>query len=303
MHTARIDRITDNVCLVDPMPSIHGFQEFLGTYVLMDEKIGLVDVGPTTSIENLLRGLAALGVNASDVDYIFITHIHIDHAGGLGTVMKHMPQAKVVVHEKGRPHLVDPQRLWEGSKKSLGKLADEYGEIEGVPEDSIIIVEDNMCFELGRTMIVQALLTPGHAPHHVSFLERHEGRLFLGEVGGVNIRGLIRPGTPAPFDFEHQITSLDRMIQISPSAICYGHFGCVERGTKELVFHRNQLLLWREIITECCDSGIAFDDIYDRIAQKDRMLKDIERLPKDQYERERFFIINSIKGFISYFKK
>lgn len=302
MQTTKIDHITDRVSLIDLMPGIRGFQEFLCTYVLMDEKIGLVDVGPATSIGNLLKGLAALGVSALDIDYIFITHIHIDHAGGLGALMKHMPQAKVVVHEKGKPHLVDPQRLWEGSKKALGNLASEYGEIEGTPEGSIIVVEDNMCFDLGRNMMVQALLTPGHAPHHISFLERHENRLFLGEVGGVNVRGLIRPGTPAPFDLGRQIASLDRLIQMSPSAVCYGHFGCVEGGTKELVFHKSQLLLWREIIAECFAEGIPVDAIYNRIAQKDRVLKDIESLPKAQYERERFFIINSIMGFIKYFE-
>lgn len=303
LNAPKVHRISDNLSLIDLMPAIDGFEEFLGTYVLRSDKVSLVDVGPSTCAQNLLEGLALLSVNPEEVDYIFISHIHIDHAGGLGTLMKHMPRAKAIVHEKGIDHMIDPTRLWEGSQQALGELAEKYGVIEPAPQERIIVARDGMAFDLGQGTTIEVLLTPGHAPHHLSFLERKENRLFLGELGGVYTKGLIRPGTPPPFNLDQQLASMGRAIRIDPSAICYGHFGCVTGGTEELCFHKEQLILWGEIIAEGFLVGSSVDEIRERIAEKDRMLRNIKGLPRWQSQRENFFISNSIVGFIKYFEK
>ena len=297
-------KIANGLSFVDIAPPIPGFEKFISTYVLSAGKVALTDVGPSTSVDNLLSGLAELNVNPADISYILATHVHIDHTGGVGQIIKQMPSASVVVHERGARHLIDPTRLWEDSQRALGQRALEYGPIEPVPEDRIIIGKDGMLVSLGETEI-EVLETPGHSPHHLTFLDRKERRLFVGDVAGVYVGGvdLIRPATPVPFSLEKIIASLDRLIGLNPMSLCYIHYGVATDALGKLHRFREQLLLWGNIIADCLEKGIGHQDIYDRIRQKDTLLAGIDNLPPDQRDRELYFIDNSIKGYVSYFEK
>jgi len=165
--------LAHNLKLIDVAPPIAGFKRFISVYVLKARKVALIDVGPSVSVENLMSGLGELKINPTDISYIFNTHIHIDHAGGIGKAIKQMPNATVIVHERGRRHLIDPARLWEDSQRALGKLALNYGPIEPVPQDRIIIAKEGMLLNLGE-MEIEVLNTPGHALHHLSFVDRKE---------------------------------------------------------------------------------------------------------------------------------
>ncbi|MFC1989190.1 MBL fold metallo-hydrolase [Chloroflexota bacterium] len=276
----------------------------MGVYVLEAGKIALVDVGPSVSVKNLVSGLKELGINLADISYIFATHIHIDHAGGVGKVIGQMPNARVVVHAKGGPHLIDPAKLWEGSKQALGQQALKYQSIAPVPEDRIIIAENGMQFDLGGVEI-EVLDTPGHAPHNLSFLDRKEGRLFAGDAAGVYIRkvDLIRPATPPPFNLERALDSLDKLISLKLTYLCYTHFGCTEQVLEQLQRCKQQLLLWGKIIAGCLEKEADYQDIFTKVRENDNTLLRIDRLPKTQRDRELYFIGNSIAGFIGYFKR
>ena len=297
-------RLARNLVLIDVAPPLSGFEEFISVYVLEAGKIALIDVGPSVSVENLVSGLRELNINPADISYVFATHIHIDHAGGIGKAIEQMPNAKVIVHERGGPHLVDPTRLWEDSQRALGELALKYEPIEPVPQDRIISAKGGMLFDLGE-MELEVLDTPGHASHHLSYLDREGGRLFVGEAAGVYIGevDLIRPAAPSPFNLEQALTSLDNLIRLRPMSLCYAHFGSATHALDKLHFHKQQLLLWGSIIADCLEKEASYQDIYDEIRGKDAMLARIDSLPPDQRERELYFIDGSIKGFVGYFKR
>ena len=301
METYRLDR---KLSFIDVAPPISGFEKFISVYVLEDEQIALIEVGPSTSVENLVSGLRELNINPVDISYILVTHIHIDHAGGIGKAIKQMPNARVIVHERGGPHLIDPARLWEDSQRALGQRALQYGPIEPVPQDRVIIATDEMLLNLGETEI-EVLDTPGHSRHNLSFLDRKEGRLFVGDVAGVYIGevDLIRPATPIPFNLEQAITSLDRLIHLRPTSICYIHFGSATYALDKLQCFKQQLILWGNIITACLEKEASSQDMYDEIRERDTLLAGIDNLPPDQRDRELYFINNSIMGFISYFER
>ncbi len=297
-------RLAPNLSLIDIAPPIPGFEKFISVYLLEGEKLALIDVGPSVSITNLVSGLRELKVNPADISFILATHIHIDHLGGIGKAIEQMPNARVIVHEKGGPHLIDPTRLWEDSQRALGQQALQYEAIEPVPQDRIIIAKNGMLLDLGG-MEIEVLETPGHASHHLSFLDRKEGRLFAGEAAGVYVGevGLIRPVTPSPFNLEQALTSLDKLIHLRPQNLCYGHFGTASNALDKLRYAKQQLVLWANIIADCLEKEASHQDMFDEIFKKDVALAQIDRLPADKRDRELYFINNSITGFVNYFKR
>jgi len=299
----RIYRISEELNLIDLMPPLPGFGEFLGCYVLRGETVALIDVGPSNCAENLFEGLARLGVDPQDVTHVFATHVHIDHAGGLGTIIGRVPRAKVVVHEKGKPHILAPEKLWEGSKATLGDVAERYGKILPVPEERVIVAEEGMRFELGRGLCLRTVITPGHASHHMSFLEERDNTLFAGEAAGISAKGAIRPSSPPPFNLKLAVASVDRLIALAPSRVCYGHFNSLTGATEKLQAHRDQLVLWGEVVAGCLARGAGMDEITRELTDRDKLLDALEDLPEEQRNREYFFLSNCISGFVSYFKK
>lgn len=297
----RIYSISSNLSVIDIEPPIPGFEGFIGIYVVRGRNTALIDVGPSSCLPNLLHGLEALNIRPDEVSHILATHIHIDHAGGMGKATKYLPKAEVIVHEQGKKHLVNPQRLWEGSKKALAKLAEQYGQIDPLPEERVLIAREGMIIELGDGVSLQVIATPGHASHHLSFLEKKVNRLFIGEAGGVYVGGIVRPSTPPPFDMEQAMASLDKLLGLKPSTLCYGHFGCAEDARGKLRSYKKQLTLWGETIAECQQRGRDIEETYSEIARRDRGLEHLLRLPLEQYQRERYFVLNSIRGFREYF--
>ena len=294
--------LAHNLELIDVAPPIPGFKEFISVYVLKAREIALVDVGPSVSVENLLSGLAQLNINPVDISYIFATHIHIDHIGGIGKAIKQMPNAMVIVHERGRRHLINPARLWEDSQRAMGKLALDYGRLEPVPQDRILIAKEGMLFNLGG-MEIEVVNTPGHAAHHLSFVDRKEGRLFAGDAAGVYIRGLIRPLTASLFSLEQTLTSLGKLIRLGTTSLYYAHFGYAPHASDKLRYYKQQLILWGNIIADCLETKADYQEIYNEIHEKDDTLARIESLPLNERRRELYFVKKSIMGFVDYFER
>lgn len=260
------------------------------------ERNVIIDVGPKAAIPNLLSLLAKLDMSPEEIDYIVLTHIHIDHAGGAGTAAREMSKAKVIAHSRARSHLIDPARLWEASLKTLGDMALQYGSIEPVPEDRVVAATDLMKLDLGGGLILEIYLTPGHASHHLSLFDRANGVLIAGEAAGVCIEGAIRLATPPPFKLEETLSSIDRLIALEPQRLCYGHFGCYDNASERLKFIRQKLLEWYEIVNSAARAGKKPEDILSMLREKDESLNYLNSLGRDEYSREQALLINSING-------
>ncbi|MGP3667666.1 MAG: MBL fold metallo-hydrolase [Candidatus Bathyarchaeota archaeon] len=295
-----VKKISKELYLLDPTPPIEGFKGFLASYILLGEKVLLFETGPTCVVESVLEGLREISVPPKDVSYVVVSHIHIDHAGGVGTLLKRLPNAKLVVHENGVSHMVDPQKLWESTKKALGSLAEAYGVIEPVPVERIVTGVEGLTLNLGGECNVKVLETPGHAPHHLSLYREDVGEIFLGEAGGVYISYLdaLRPSTPPPgFNFTQSLASLEKIKKLKPKRLCYSHFGVTDKIEK-LDFYGEKLKLWINMALKGYREGRTSVDVFNEILAVDA---DAKKLAK--HERERFFMINSIEGMIFYLKK
>ncbi|MDD4986080.1 MAG: MBL fold metallo-hydrolase [Dehalococcoidales bacterium] len=288
--------ITPVLKFLDLRPPVAGHEKFIGSYLFCGASNVIVDVGPAAAIPNLLRLMTGLGISRDAVDYIVLTHIHIDHAGGIGALIKELPRARVVAHPRARSHLIDPETLWMASCKTLGSLAAEYGRIEPVPEEKIVDARDGMELDLGQGMVLELYFTPGHAPHHLSLYDRAGGVLIAGEAAGVCLDGNIRPATPPPFRLSEALESIDRLTALKPQRICYGHFGCYDNAPARLTFIRNQILEWKRIISVEGSVGKGPEDILSTLRKKDSSLDYLDGLDRESYKVQYRLLINSIRG-------
>lgn len=193
--------------------------------------IALVDPGPSTCLERLELGLQTQGLQLRDVTDILLTHIHLDHAGSTGTLVRRYPHIRVHVHERGAPHLLDPAKLIDSATRYFGAANMErfWGEIAVVPEDRVRILLGGERIEAGGR-IFEVAYTPGHAVHHVSYFDPPSGIAFIGDTGGLCIRGgYALPPTPPPdIDLEAWASSVDRITAWQPRTAFIAHFGPVE---------------------------------------------------------------------------
>jgi len=280
-----------------------GFHHFISSWVYKKRNTSvLVDPGPASTIPVLLKALASLDVTRLDV--ILITHIHIDHVGGLGLLLKQFPEARVLCHRRVVRHLVDPSKLWKGSQKILGFLAELYGPIEPVPEANI--APDY--FVRGDDMTIETIETPGHASHHVCY--RLDDILFIGEVAGVTFpteRGLyLRVASPARFVYEEYRQSIMKAAGIDALHLCFAHYG-YRRKTGSSLFTAacDQIDLWLEIVETHLSSGDNdfFSSVFNEILRRDPSMGLFTTLPFDVQERERYFVANSIEGMRKYLEE
>ena len=288
--------IAPNLKLLNLQPPIPGYGKFIGAYLFQGEKNAIIDVGPKAAIPNLLRALTGLNLSPNEIDYIVLTHIHIDHAGGVGTAIREMSKAKVLTHSRAIPHLVDPTTLWQNSLKTLGEIALKYGEIEPVPEHRIVAATDQMKLDLGRGLNLEIHLTPGHATHHLSIFDRANGVLIAGEAAGVCIEGNVRPTTPPPFKLEETLASIDKLIALKPQKLCYGHFGCYDNAGERLKAYRQKLIDWHKAVGAAAKAGKSPEEILTLLRKEDKSLSYLDNLDIDEYAREFALLINSING-------
>jgi glyoxylase-like metal-dependent hydrolase (beta-lactamase superfamily II) len=297
---ARIDGLSENLSLITLTPPLKGFTNFISAWLYQGETSFLVDVGPSTTGQKLLALLQEREI--AHLDYILLTHIHLDHAGAIGEIAAEFPKTPIVCHETAIPHLIDPARLWEGTRKVLGSMADAYGPVQPVAADRLV---DAAQLE---SEFIFPIITPGHAVHHVSY--DTEKYLFAGETAGVcytlgQDSIYMRPATPPKFFLETAVDSLDSLIDRNPTNICYGHYGIRENAATMLQTHRDQILFWANTIRKViasCGSQDPIDACAPRLLAVDPLMAGFYGLPPDVQERENYFLKNSLRGFIGYLK-
>ncbi|MER3447573.1 MAG: hypothetical protein C4291_12400 [Candidatus Dadabacteria bacterium] len=256
---------------------VDGEEEYIGAYIVASGKeVALVESGPASTAGNLLDALCEIGFRSENVKYVLLTHVHLDHGGASGVLVEHFPNAYVVAHKRGIPHIVDPEMtLWKSSNEVLGFVAQIYGKPKPVPTERTIAVENKMHLTLGR-LTFEIVPTPGHASHHVCILLHPGDVIFTGDAVGAYVPSLdvSLPQTPPPFRLNSALKSIETLILLEPKLSAYTHFGFSHHVTANLKNHYNQLVNWYESINEALSKGVKEErDILDLISDRDDDLK------------------------------
>lgn len=208
-------------------------------YLIEDAgELAIIDTGTRHSLPRVLDAIATVGARPQQVRYIIPTHVHLDHASGAGALMRACPEARLIAHPKGLPHLIDPSKLQAGATAVYGEEAfqRDFGDLEPVSEERTRPASDLQSFPLGgRTL--QFLHTPGHANHHGCLFDHESGFLYTGDTFGLGYGELRTPDgpllvattTPVAFDPDAWFESLDHMLAFNPEACCLTHFGKVDQ--------------------------------------------------------------------------
>jgi glyoxylase-like metal-dependent hydrolase (beta-lactamase superfamily II) len=229
---------------VHPPHDIHtidtGFvrPRFDAAYLIVETGRGaFIDCGTNHSVPRLLAALAEVGLTPADVDWLILTHVHLDHAGGAGELMAQLPQARLVVHPRGARHMIDPSQLWAGATAVYGEqvMEQSYGRLRPVPAERVVEAPDGHVVSLGGR-VLQCLETPGHARHHLTVHDVRNKLCFTGDVFGLSYRELdtaagpfvLPTTTPVQFDPDALHASIDRLVALRPAAMYLTHYGRVD---------------------------------------------------------------------------
>jgi glyoxylase-like metal-dependent hydrolase (beta-lactamase superfamily II) len=237
-------------------------------YLLHGSEPTLVETGPTTSVEAVTAGLQTLGLRDEDLAHIVVTHIHLDHAGGVGTLARVFSRATIWVHERGAPHLADPTKLIRSATSVYGeeRLRTLFGPVDPAPPDRLRAIADGDRLDLGDRHL-QVLYTPGHASHHVALVDSRSGAVFTGDALGIHLPDdrVLRPATPPPdIDVESGLESIERIRSHARTVLLFSHFGPVVEIDELCRIAASRLRKWADIVREGILGGI--DDL-DEISQ------------------------------------
>ena len=250
-------RIGDGVVEIDTL--LGGWEKVTAGYLVEGPDPVLVETGSQTSVPALLAALDTLGVGAEDLAGVAVTHIHLDHAGGVGDVARAFPNATVYVHEKGARHLADPTRLVESASRVYGHLLDDlYGRLEPTPAARLHVLADGEEIEVGPSRVLTTVDSPGHAKHHLALHDSQSGILFVGDAVGVRLpdAGLLRPSTPPPdFDLDQAVTSMRRFAARRPAGIALAHYGLVPDHESILEEAEDTLQRWAGVAERAWHDG------------------------------------------------
>jgi glyoxylase-like metal-dependent hydrolase (beta-lactamase superfamily II) len=219
--------VADGITAIDTF--MGGLARYTAGYLLDAAEPTLVETGPTTSVEPVTAALEDLGIAPGDLAHIVVTHIHLDHAGGVGRLSERFPRATVWVHERGATHLADPSRLVASTARVWGEreMQSVFGPVDPVARERIRPLHDADVIAIGSREL-RVLDTPGHASHHAALVDSRTGAIFTGDALGIHVPDLpvLRPATPPPeFDLERYVSSIERIRRRARSILLFAHFG------------------------------------------------------------------------------
>lgn len=240
MTSTAVRQLEPDIFIIDHQ--FQGVPGVIASYLLAGEDgLTLIETGATPTVETLLDGVRAAGFDPEAITQLAVTHIHLDHAGSAGVLMRRLPKARLLVHPFGAPHLVDPTKLMASATRIYGDRMEElWGEVAPVPADRVDILEDGAHFRAGGRELV-ALHTPGHAMHHIAYLDPATNAIFTGDVGGVRLdqAPYVRPPTvPPELDLIRWRDSVQRLRALNPSRFYLTHFGAFD----DIGWHLDDLL-------------------------------------------------------------
>jgi len=253
----RTTEIAPGVVEIDTL--LGGWEQVTAGYLVHGDAPVLVETGSQSSVPALLSALDSLGVSPGDLAGVAVTHIHLDHAGGVGDVARAFPRATVYVHEKGARHLVDPTRLIDSAARVYGPLLDSlYGRLDATPAERIHVLVDGEEIRVAPDRVLTSVDSPGHAKHHLALHDSTSGILFAGDAVGVRLpdAGVLRPSTPPPdFDLDHAVHSLHRFAARRPSALALAHYGLLADPGDVLAEAEETLRRWAGVAEQAWRDG------------------------------------------------
>jgi glyoxylase-like metal-dependent hydrolase (beta-lactamase superfamily II) len=228
-----------------------GWERLTAGYVVDGTFPVLVETGSQTSVPALLKALEQHGVTGEDLAGVAVTHIHLDHAGGVGDIARAFPKATVYVHPKGARHLADPTRLVSSASRVYGPLLDSlYGRLQPTPPERIHVLEDGEKISIDTNRDLVTVDSPGHAKHHLALHDSESGLLFAGDAVGVRLpdAGILRPATPPPdFNLDQALQSLSKFRERRPSGVALAHYGLLPDPLDMLEEAEGILRRWAEV--------------------------------------------------------
>jgi glyoxylase-like metal-dependent hydrolase (beta-lactamase superfamily II) len=267
-------------------------------YLLVDHTSVLIEPGATVAASRLLEDSDRLRLHLDKVSYIIPTHIHVDHGGGAGYLAQKLPQAKVVLHPRGAPHMIDPSKLIQGTRLAFGENFEEgFGPILPIPEGQIHIARDGEEIRLGKREL-RILFSPGHASHHISMLDSLTGGLFCGEALGFPLDSapdVVLPAGIPPFDPEAYLETIKKLEKLSPKLLFYSHIGVRNNVDNQLIRRvKKNSIAFAKIVQEAVQAGEDDQKIMERLSKYVESCSPKARLPES--------ILTNPSGYIDYFR-
>lgn len=295
--------VAENIYLIDTEEG--SIPRLTAAYLVNEGRKALIDAGCPNSASTILKGIQRLGVDPKEVSYIIITHIHLDHAGGAGTLVKEMPYAKVLVHPRGAKHLTDPTKLISSAMQVLSpEEMERYGLMNPVNPENVEVVDDNAVIELSSQQRLKVVYTPGHAHHHLSLYEERNKGLFAGDAIGEYVAEaqFLFVDTPAPsFDLTLALESIEKVKQLPLEILYFGHFGVSRKVEEILRVAQDKLKTWGEVIRQAMKNS-AGDPVE---TLKEFVYAELEPIRGDGARHNIWaaWATESVAGYVDYFKR
>jgi glyoxylase-like metal-dependent hydrolase (beta-lactamase superfamily II) len=272
-----------------------GYAGITAGYLILGDRPCLVETGTAKSAGAVKRALDSLGIGANDLATIAVTHIHLDHAGGVGDIAAAYPSAEIVVHQRGARHLADPARLMASARRVFGDLMETvFGELRPTDASRLRAVDEIGGIDLGGGRSLTTYYSPGHAQHHVGLLDSATGDLYVGDAAGIFMPeiGKIRPSTPPPdFDLDAALKSLRHFAALAPQRLLFSHFGPVSHVGSALEEAAEELRDWVEGVRETRANALDLDHAVTML--RERTAERYGRLYTDPELDEKFEVLNS----------
>jgi glyoxylase-like metal-dependent hydrolase (beta-lactamase superfamily II) len=251
-----------------------GYSSITAGYLILGDRPCLVETGTSTSAPVVRDALTSLGVGPADLATVVVTHIHLDHAGGVGDIAGFYPDAEIVVHEKGARHLADPSRLMASARMVWGdKLDTLFGELSPTEASRIRALGDTGSVDLGNGRTLSSHYSPGHAKHHVGLIDSGTGDLYVGDAAGVYLpeTGDLRPATPPPdFDLRTALDSIALFKALGPQRLLFSHYGPVTDVEEILGRSAEELRVWVDLTRQARAQAMDLDHAVAMVRERTR---------------------------------
>ncbi|MBO2462422.1 MBL fold metallo-hydrolase [Actinomadura violacea] len=295
MDSSNITPLGGDVYEIDTL--LAGHSGITAAYLVLADRPCLIEPGTAGSAPIVRRALDELGVGADDLASVVVTHIHLDHAGGVGDIAALYPQAEIVVHEKGARHLADPSRLMRSARMVWGDALDTlFGELKPTDSARIRAVEDTGVIDLGGGRRLESYYSPGHAKHHVGLVDSGTGDLYVGDAAGIYIPETadVRPATPPPdFDLDTALASLGKFRDLGPQRLLFAHYGPVTEVEDTLERSAEELRVWVDAVRDARDQGLELDHAVAMVVERTRDRYAINSADLDPELAAKYDVLNS----------
>lgn len=265
-----ITQVESKVYYVDPRKM--GPYGVSGVYVIKAEEVTLIETGTSITVPHILEAVREMGITEDDLKKVIVTHIHLDHSGGTGWLVKRLPHLSVYVHERGAKHLRDPSRLIESAKMVYGSeesIRAMNGEILPVPAENLIPITDT-AIDIGENVRLITFDSPGHASHHLCIYDPETGCLFAGEALGhyqPERNELVPAVAPPGFNYEDSLATIEKIRKLKPRTICFSQFGFSREPEKVIREAADQLRMYYDLTRKMYEDGLSVEEIINRLAE------------------------------------